>query len=209
MNRYDKKKSKEFDMIAKTAFAPIYPVIAQQIVDRCGVRTGICIDAGSGPALLAIALTKMTALKTYSMDSSEDMREIAAENIGAEGLSDRIVTIRGDVQDMPFEDGFANLVVSRGSFFFWDDLVAAFKEIYRVLSLGGRAYIGGGFGNAELRARAAEEMRKVDEKWEDGVKKRFEMCNAGRFHGIMRDAYIPDYEIIDDETGFWILFKKA
>jgi SAM-dependent methyltransferase len=201
-------KSRDFNRIARDVFAPIYPVIAQQIVDRCKITEGKCIDLGSGPGHLAIALARITGLETYALDSSETMRDIAEENIKAAGLSGRVTTVTGDIHRIPFDDGFADLMVSRGSFFFWDDLPSAFREIYRVLKPGGRTYIGGGFGNAALKAQIAGRMREKDPEWEKGVERRWEKCNPDRFRHILAEAGILDFEIIDDETGFWIMVKK-
>jgi len=44
-----KKDSKEFLTIADTIFAPIYPVIAEQIVTNTGIHSGTALDVGSGP----------------------------------------------------------------------------------------------------------------------------------------------------------------
>jgi ubiquinone/menaquinone biosynthesis C-methylase UbiE len=73
---------------------------------------------------------------------------------------------------MPFPDNFADLIVSRGSVFFWEDKVGAFEEIYRVLKPNGRTYIGGGFGTAELREKVMREMKKMISEWKKGVKER-------------------------------------
>jgi ubiquinone/menaquinone biosynthesis C-methylase UbiE len=204
----DEARSRDFNRIAKDVFAPIYPVLAQQIVDRCKITAGTCIDLGSGPGHLAMALARITSLEVYALDASAAMCDIAGENVRAAGQSGRVIPVMGDVVRMPFDDGFADLIVSRGSFFFWDDLASAFREIYRVLKPDGRTYIGGGFGNATLKAQIAARMREKDPDWEKGVAKRWEKCNADSFRRILGEAGIEDYEIIDDETGFWIMIKK-
>lgn len=163
---------RDFNNLAKTVFTPVNPVIARQIVDRCKIKMGTCIDIGSGPALLTLALAEITDLSIYALDISEDMYEIAKENIETARLSGRIIPIVGDVHDMPFDDNTADLIMSRGSVFFWDDLADAFKEIYRVLKPDGRGYIGGGFGTAELRAKITEEMEKRDVNWRQDVEER-------------------------------------
>jgi SAM-dependent methyltransferase len=60
-------------------------------------------------------------------------------------MIDRVSGVLGDAQDLPFRDEYADLVVSRGSIFFWPDQLAGVKEAYRILKPGGVAYIGGGF----------------------------------------------------------------
>jgi ubiquinone/menaquinone biosynthesis C-methylase UbiE len=72
---------KYFDNITKTIFAPLYPVVARQIVERCKIKEGICIDAGSGPAPLAIAIAKITDLKIHALDISEEMCKLAEKNV--------------------------------------------------------------------------------------------------------------------------------
>ena len=66
-------------------------------------------------------------------------------------------TGRGIAADMPLEDGSVNFLVSRGSIPFWEDHVAAFREIFRVLSPGGAALVGCGFS----RYQPIEEVRAM------------------------------------------------
>jgi ubiquinone/menaquinone biosynthesis C-methylase UbiE len=200
---------KYFDEITKTIFAPLYPVIARQIVEGCKITEGICIDLGSGPAPLAIALAKITDLKIYALDISEEMYKLAKENIKAEGLSKRITPIVGDVQALPFDDNFADLLVSRGSLFFWEDKVKAFKEIYRTLKPSGMTYIGGGFGTAELEDKITKEMEERDSDWKRDVKERLGKRSVERFRGALREIKIQNYEIIHDDSGLWVLIRKG
>lgn len=45
----DSKSAREFNEIARTIFAPIYPVSARQAIEHRGRTTGLCIDAGAAP----------------------------------------------------------------------------------------------------------------------------------------------------------------
>jgi len=45
-----KTEPNRFNMIAKKAFAPVYPYLAEQIKNKFGITEGICVDVGSGPA---------------------------------------------------------------------------------------------------------------------------------------------------------------
>jgi len=199
---------KYFDNITKTVFAPLYPVVARQIVERCRTKDGVCIDLGSGPAPLAIALAKISDLKIYALDISKEMCRLADKNIKTEGLSKKITTVTSDVHDMPYPDNFADLIVSRGSVFFWEDKTKAFKEIYRVLKPNGITYIGGGFGTADLRMKVMNEMEKIVPEWKKDVKERLGTNTIETFKDALNDAKILNYDMIDDDSGLWILIRK-
>lgn len=195
------------DRIAKTIFAPIYPVIAEQILDRCGITRGRCLDIGSGPGSLGIALARSSDLVVTLLDSSLEALKIAEGNVRDAGLSDRIYLLPGDVHDIPFPAGSIDLIVSRGSIFFWDDLARAFAEIHRVLAPGGKTYVGGGFGTAELRDSITEAMIKKNPDWKNFRDKNLGADNQARIAGVVRDLGIP-HRIINDDSGFWVLMEK-
>ncbi|MDD4300518.1 MAG: class I SAM-dependent methyltransferase [Methanomicrobium sp.] len=205
---FDKKSAEGMDEISKTLFAPIYPAIADNIIKTCGIKEGVCIDLGSGPGSLAIALAKKTDLFVYAYDFSEDANEIAQKNIENCNLSGRIKTVKGDVHNILFENCFADLIVSRGSIFFWDDPGCAFKEINRILKPGGMTYIGGGFGNKELRDDIVKKMILKDPKWEEKYKKNMSEEKRKILTQAACSLQNSKTEIINDESGFWIVIKK-
>jgi ubiquinone/menaquinone biosynthesis C-methylase UbiE len=173
--------------IAKTVFAPIYPVIARNALAATGIDRGICLDLGTGPGMLAMAMARETPqMEVIAFDFSTDSLQIAEDNIAEARLTRRIRTRAGDVHAMPFADNYADLIVSRGSMFFWKDLQEAFKEIHRVLAPGGATYIGGGFGSLELKEQVIAEFAEM-------------FAELG-----CQDSY----RIIDDETGFWVVLTK-
>lgn len=193
----------EMDKRSKTIFKDIYPQIACQIIMRCGITKGICIDVGSGPGALAIALSKAADLNVYSLDISAQMNEIAKKNILEEGLQYRIFPVNGDACKLPFPSDFADLVVSRGSIFFWEDKESAFKEIYRVLKPGGWAYIGGGFGSKTLENKIRQSVNKCR-----GDHINIPKISITGLKLILNRAPIEDYHILNDSSGLWALFKK-
>ncbi|NMC77345.1 MAG: methyltransferase domain-containing protein [Candidatus Methanofastidiosa archaeon] len=198
----------DFEKIVKGAFAPIYPVIAKQIVDKCKITSGNCIDVGCGSGPLSIMLAKITDLDIYAMDVSTKAIELLKDKIETEGLSKRIKPMLNDAESMPFDDGFADLIVSRGSMFFWNDQAKAFKEIYRVLKPNGMAYIGCGFGTAELFEEVKKKMEEIDPQWDENRKKRLENDDASKIERILKEAKIPIHEIIDEDSEYWIILKK-
>ncbi len=206
--RFDRDGAEHMDRIAKTAFAPVYPVIAEQILDRCGISRGRCLDVGSGPGSLGIALAQASTLAVTLLDSSPDMLKIAKKNIRESGLSGRISPLAGDVHDVPLPAGSVDLVVSRGSLFFWEDLARAFSEIYRVLAPGGKTYVGGGFGTAELRDSIAATMRTENPDWKSFRDKNLGPENRTRIAGVIAGLGLP-HRIIYDDSGFWVIMEKG
>ena len=198
----------DFEKIVKGAFAPIYPVIAKQIINKCQITSGNCIDVGCGSGPLSLMLAKITDLNIYALDISTKAIELLKDKIETEGLSNRIKPMLNDAESMPFEDNFADLIFSRGSMFFWNDQTKVFKEIYRVLKPNGMAYIGCGFGTAELFEEVKKKMEEIDPMWDENRKKRLENDDASKMERILKEAKIPIYEIINEDFGFWILLKK-
>jgi ubiquinone/menaquinone biosynthesis C-methylase UbiE len=209
---FDRDNALKMNEIAKTVFAPIYPVIARNALAVTGVTRGVCLDLGSGPGMLAMSMAREApGMDVIAFDFSADSGQIAMENIREAKLADRIRTEAGDVHAMPFDDGHVNLIVSRGSMFFWKDLKSAFREIYRVLAPGGATYIGGGFGSLELREQVVAAMLKRNPDWDCYAKKKTDGDGAKRFGTMFGELGWGDsYRVIDDETGFWVvLFKPA
>ncbi|MGD0916185.1 MAG: class I SAM-dependent methyltransferase [Thermodesulfobacteriota bacterium] len=206
--RFDSTRAKEYAEIANQVFAPIYPVIARQIMDRCKIGKGLCIDIGTGPANLAIALAKITDLKTFAMDHSWLIFSMAKVNIEVAGLSGRIILVVGDVHRMPFQDNIVSLVISRGSMRFWRNKPAAFREIHRVLLPGGKGYVGGGMGSSQLGEEINQGMVKWGKQWKKGPSNKYKKKDVAYFHEILRKAGFVHYEIILDDSGFWVYVEK-
>jgi ubiquinone/menaquinone biosynthesis C-methylase UbiE len=206
---FDRDGALRMNEIATTVFAPIYPVIAQNAIAATAIRRGVCLDLGSGSAMLAMAVARLAPqMQVIAFDFSTPSMQIAMENIAAAQLEKQIRCETGDVHALPFADGTVDLIVSRGSMFFWDDLENAFREIYRVLAPGGATHIGGGFGSAVLRDQVVAEMLKRDPTWDCYARKKTASNDIQRFGEMFRKIGCHTYRIVDDETGFWIVLSK-
>lgn len=192
----------KFDNIARNVFAPVYPLLASQMLERSGVNGGVCLDLGSGGGYLGLAVAKSSNLTVYLLDESMEMRTIAERNIREMGMENRVMAFCGDVHSILLEDNCVNLVISRGSIYFWDDLPQVLKEIRRVLAPGGKACIGGGFGSRELREGIIAKMRENEGNWQPKCRS----FDDATYQGALTTAGIYDAEIIKDESGTWITF---
>ncbi len=196
----------KFDSIAHNIFAPVYPVIARQVLEEFNRREGICLDLGSGTGMLGMAVAEEAKdMKVVLFDESEEMLRLAGKY---NNLPERVSTKQGVAEELPFADDSVDLIVSRGSVFFWNDQKQGFKEAYRVLKSGGCACIGGGFGTPELLKEVMEKMSIRDPEWADQRKCRSGKRNVEHFENIMASTGIPEYRVESTEAGLWIKFQK-
>ncbi|KKH49344.1 class I SAM-dependent methyltransferase [Methanosarcina sp. 1.H.A.2.2] len=201
-------KSPGFPYIAEHIFAPIYPVIAANIIKERGIKQGTCLDLGCGIASLGIAVAEITDMQVYGVDFSTEMCRFSKDKAHRHCLSGKVVPVQADVHLLPFRDNCADLIVSRGSVFFWKDLSVAFTEISRILAPGGQAWIGGGFGTKELKAQISEKMVEIDPDWHSASKKRLSPENLQAMQEAGRLIDIP-CRVIQDDSGFWMILSKG
>lgn len=102
------------------------------------------LDVGTGTAQLLVKIAACRDLAHYQLigtDLFEDMTDLAQETVERNGLNARIRIDRADVHDLPYDDEFADLIISRSTIHHWADPVQAFREIYRVLKPSGTVII--------------------------------------------------------------------
>lgn len=199
--------SNNFDNIVKEVFAPIYPVIANQIIEKTSSTKGVCLDAGCGTGALGRAFAHLTQMELIFFDKCEKMLELAQKYVKDESLDDRSFFMLGDIHNIPYENESVDLIISRGSSPFWEDWNKAYEEIFRVLKKDGKAYIGCGFGNKELHRNIMESMKKRNPNWEHP---KFEDLGDKKnsLPKIMETLKPNRFEIIDNESGFWLFMEK-
>ena len=189
--------------------APVYPLIARQVVDDYGVGTGICLDIGTGPGFVGIELAKLTALEMYFIDDSQTALDKAEKNVFNSGLDNKVHFTKADVCSLPFDDGFADLVVSRGSLWFWQDQVKGLQQIHRVLKTGGIAFVGGGLGRyatTDMRKQLKGKGRKKMQKKGKG-----NFLSGAGLKALVKETKLDGCKVMSDVDGedeTWIEMKK-
>lgn len=201
----DLLKAEEFDRKIRTNMLPAFPAVVRQIIKNCGILEGTCIDIGSGTGLLSIELARQTSLTIHSLEKTLAMFEVGVRNIKQEGLEDRIKPNLGDAHSMPFDDDFADLIVSRGSYHFWEDKTRVFKEILRVLKKGGVAFIGGGFGQGHGKEVFQKMVKLRDNSLGEGAEY---YRSPDKMEEVIKAAEITDYNLVYDETGLWAVIRN-
>lgn len=189
--------------------APVYPLIAQQIVDDYGITEGICLDIGTGPGYVGIELAKITRLEMYFIDDKQEALDKAKKNVSGCGLDNLVHFTRADVCELPFGDGFADLIVSRGSLWFWDNQVKGLQQIHRVLKPGGIAFAGGGLGRYSPPSMHKRLKGKGRRKMEKEGKGNF--LNGEGLKALLKKTGLDGCRAISDIEGedeTWIEMRK-
>lgn len=193
--------------------APVYAPLAQQIVNDLDLEKceGIGIDLGSGPGCLILELCKRTRLHWINADINPCFFAEFFSQSKKYGVDGRVSAIQADATNLPFKDNYADIVVSRGSYPFWGDQEAGFREVWRVLKPGGSAYIGRGFS----RNLPLEIARKIRAK--QGDKMKYDpQVRVQQLKAIMESIGIKHYtietptpkDVHDIHYGLWVRFQK-
>ena len=201
-----------------------YATVAEDILAFCG-RGGreVWMDLGSGAGGVGLALAERVPDGTMVlMDPNAEALAKALGVAERRGLASRVVPVVGSAEKMPLPDACIDVVVSRGSFYFWQDRTQGLREVGRVLRPGGRAMIGGGLGTGYPAWARTEFIRRQREsqrsKGAEAMRKFSEARNPETFRRLATDANLPNFEVVgeggmdpDDPrsgVGIWLKFRK-
>jgi SAM-dependent methyltransferase len=101
------------------------------------------VDIGSGAGFDAVVAARAVGPQgaVIGVDMTPAMLE-RARGLAASLEFDHLEFREGLAEDLPVEDGWADLVISNGVLNLVPDKVGAYREVFRVLSPGGRIQIG-------------------------------------------------------------------
>jgi ubiquinone/menaquinone biosynthesis C-methylase UbiE len=118
------------------------PRIARSFAERIDgweMSRGKVLDLGSGTGILSVELAKaFPGLEFAGLDLSEAAVTIAREQVADTSVAPRVSFERGDAQEMPFDDGSFDLVVSSNTLHLLESPIEMFNEVWRVLRPTGR-----------------------------------------------------------------------
>ncbi|MFP4027557.1 MAG: class I SAM-dependent methyltransferase [Candidatus Brocadiia bacterium] len=199
-----------------------YVCVAQEMIEKCGPDEGIWVDLGSGEGPVGFALAELSESFVVLIDPNGDALAEATSRARRCGCDRGMLAVHGRAEDLPLADGSVDLVVSRGSIFFWEDRPTGIREVHRVLRPGGRAMLGGGLGRdyplwarREFIRRRRESQRR---KGPAAMREFREVRKPETFRGWAREAELSDFRVVgegglppedaDTGVGIWLLFTK-
>ena len=206
-----------------TELPDFYETVAEEILCKCHPREGVWLDLGAGAGGVGLALARRSTSTIVLVDPDSSSLRKASGLARESGLGRRVVTMAARAEAIPLPADCVDLVVSRGSIFFWKDRAQGLREVHRILRPGGAAMIGGGLG----RSYPEWARRKFIRQRREGVKKggpdavrRFKEARSSRtFHKWAAEAGLTHFEVAGDGgydpdssqagLGIWLWFRKA
>jgi SAM-dependent methyltransferase len=200
----------------------LYRTVGEDVIAYMGRSDGIWLDIGSGPGGLGLAVASRTAGIVVLVDPDAASLARAQVEAARRGLAHRVVPIVGRVEALPMPDGSVDAIMSRGSFYFWQDRAQGLREIHRVLRPGGKAMIGGGLGRRYPAWARREFIRRrreaVERNGPEAVQQFREARRPETFRRLAVEAGLTAFEIIgegglgaDDPqagVGIWLRYTK-
>lgn len=201
--------------------------VAEDVIEYCRPEEGLWVDLGCGSGGLGFALAGVSQSTILLIDPNADALSEAVRKARVSGLTGRVIPIVGHAESSPLPDASVDLVVSRGSIFFWSDPPKGLREAYRILRPGARALVGGGFGTSypawahkEFFKRCKENKPKKESKTEEEkpgkrAERPYETVrpwNEPRrpewLAEQVRGAGIETALVEPTPPGLWLLFEK-
>lgn len=186
--------------------------VAEDVLQYCRPEEGIWVDLGSGSGRLGLVLAQRSKSMILLVDPNAQALSTGLQKARESGLASRVSAVAACAEGIPLPDGAVDLVVGRGSIFFWQDPPQGLREVYRILRAGARAMIGGGFGTRypewayqEFFRRRYEELEAAGEE----AKRRWhEPRRMEWLLGHARTAGLGDLLLHPTPPTRWLLFEK-
>ncbi|WP_167148908.1 class I SAM-dependent methyltransferase [Actinomyces sp. ZJ308] len=116
------------------------------------------LDVGCGGGRALARILKSTRREVAGVDHSPEAVETSRRVNRGAVASGRLRVLEASVENLPFRDGFFDVVTAFETTYFWPDLQAGLIEIRRVLSPGGRLVVTNEYADRSASGRWAERL---------------------------------------------------
>ena len=159
----------------------------------------VCLDIGCGGGA---NVRKLLEKSPYGKVTGIDYSEISVEKtrkINKAGIeSKRCEILQGDVMKLPFRDEIFDVITAFETIYFWPDICEAFKQVYKILKIGGTFMI--------CNESNGENPR--DEKWTNRIQG-MKIYNSEQIKKFLEDAGFTDVKVDKTKKGWiWVVVKK-
>jgi ubiquinone/menaquinone biosynthesis C-methylase UbiE len=200
---WKKETGEKFEDHARQSLLPIYKYFISDISHFTSLSLAgkTILEVGCGPGFMNEHFLSAGAKSIVQLDLSYSFLQKAATRAD---LS-RTILINADVAQIPLKDQSVDLVFSRGSIFFWQNLEACFKEILRTLRPGGTAFLGGGYGFTTPDSV----LNKIrDQKKDKGNRSSIPRLNLKILEEIAKTSFNQTRTVQESKRGFWLICTK-
>ena len=162
------------------------------------------LDVGCGGGRTVSKLAAAAQGKVYGIDYSPES-VAASKRTNARSIDEGRVEIRhGSVSQLPFPSDTFDLVTAVETHFWWPNLPADMREIFRVLKVGGRLIL-----IAEIYKGASTTVAKLAEKY--APRTGMTLLNVDEHRQLFAQAGYSDVQVIEEPDKGWIcgVGKKA
>jgi len=192
---------------------------------KLGVESGMVLDVGTHVGLAALKLLWQNEnFYSIGLDTSGPMIEHARATAQAWDLAERAMFQVGDPRKMRFKSAYFDIVISDSSIHRFDDAVAVFREIQRVLKPKGALLIRD--FRRPNRFRMARHIRELGARFGNAMQRQIESAvrtayTEAELMQIVHDAQLqraqtvetdPNYITIErhgeTDPGSWIIARE-
>jgi ubiquinone/menaquinone biosynthesis C-methylase UbiE len=129
-----------YEKATRMVIESYYSQVAGEIVSR--LEAGVILDLGTGPGYLPIEIVRRSpSIKVDGIDLTRKFIKMARENAARAGVADKLHFEVGNAAKLQFEDSSYDMVISTGMLHMLKDPIKVLRECYRVLRIGGEAWI--------------------------------------------------------------------
>ncbi|MCR5773704.1 MAG: class I SAM-dependent methyltransferase [Lachnospiraceae bacterium] len=155
------------------------------------------IGCGGGETIRVLSERIPTGHFT-GIDHSEVSVKLSGETNASSIREGRTEILSGSVSELPFEDGSFDRIITVESFYFWPDPPESLKEVYRVLTKGGRFFLVSEiYERPDLTGRSRSNIEKY----------KMNVPGIGEFKELFREAGFSDTEIHLKDGEYWIVVE--